>query len=103
MKFQLLLLASACVVSSSTAGDKDYCKLPGKVKDSLVGYDTVESIARSIMPRVHELLQLDFFRYLKINLEKGCPFWQVDGRCVNKACAVEFTEEVCRTHFPIYA
>ena len=44
--------------------------------------------------RLHDVIKLPFFRYQKVDLFRECPFWQEDGSCMNRACAVEETEEV---------
>lgn len=40
-----------------------------------------------------ELVQLPFFRFYKVALYRGCPFWPSDGACHKKQCAVALCEE----------
>ncbi|CAG8736795.1 4377_t:CDS:10, partial [Acaulospora morrowiae] len=54
---------------------------------------TVERVNNDIAQQIHELVKTDFFKYYKLNLYKECPFWTENGQCINRACAVETTDE----------
>ncbi|OZJ05916.1 hypothetical protein BZG36_01194 [Bifiguratus adelaidae] len=72
--------------------DQDYCKaiIPGLY--DLVRLTFEEANAR-LFPQVQQLMQTDFFKYYRTKLWKNCPFWQENGLCMNRACAVEVADE----------
>lgn len=47
-----------------------------------------------IFPLLGALVQKDYFRYIKVNLNKKCQFWPGnDGKCALKDCHVNFCNE----------
>uniref|UniRef100_A0A8D2P9W7 ERO1-like protein alpha n=1 Tax=Zosterops lateralis melanops TaxID=1220523 RepID=A0A8D2P9W7_ZOSLA len=42
-----------------------------------------------LFPRLNELLESDYFRYYKVNLQKPCPFWEDNSHCAMRDCAVQ--------------
>lgn len=66
--FQLLLFAAAPTTN--------------KVQDIL-------HINAHIYPTLQSLISTQYFRYVSIHLFKDCPFWQDDGLCMRRDCAVE--------------
>uniref|UniRef100_A0A4W5LFH4 ERO1-like protein alpha n=1 Tax=Hucho hucho TaxID=62062 RepID=A0A4W5LFH4_9TELE len=41
-----------------------------------------------LFPKLQKLLESDYFRFYKVNLNKPCPFWTDNGLCGQKNCAV---------------
>lgn len=66
----------------------------GLIQDACCDYQTVEQVNDDISRQLNEIIQLPFFRYQKIDLFRECPFWNEDGSCMNRACAVQETDEV---------
>lgn len=66
----------------------------GLIQDACCDYQTVEDMNQEMAHRLDQLTKLPFFRYQKVDLFRECPFWQEDGSCMNRACAVQETEEV---------
>ncbi|KAI8072419.1 hypothetical protein BC940DRAFT_330577 [Gongronella butleri] len=71
----------------------DYCKPFGQIKDTCCDYQSVESIQGDTFAKVQSLVKTNFFKYYKLNLWRECPFWQDNGLCMNRDCAVETTDE----------
>ncbi|KAJ0406157.1 hypothetical protein ATCC90586_001203 [Pythium insidiosum] len=64
-------------------------ELSGSVGDSGCDYETVDkAVSAHFHPLLEELSTLTFFRYFKVDLGKECPFWQDDGMCASRDCAV---------------
>ena len=58
--------------------------------------ETVQRLnSELIMPRLLPLLNRTFFRYIKLDLERPCPFWDdsSSGSCQLRDCAVEVCSE----------
>lgn len=54
----------------------------------------MESLNNELFPKLHHLVERPFFKYYKVDLFRECPFWQDNGFCMNRACAVEEAQEV---------
>ncbi|TMW55117.1 hypothetical protein Poli38472_013879 [Pythium oligandrum] len=64
-------------------------ELSGSVLDSGCNYETVDkAVGEHFHPLLLELSKLTFFRYFKVDLGKECPYWQDDGMCASRDCAV---------------
>ncbi|KAF9904057.1 hypothetical protein BX616_001408 [Lobosporangium transversale] len=67
-----------CANPSGLIGDSSCC-----------AYETVEKLNIDFSKKLHELVNMPFFRYFKVNLYKECPFWDNAGLCMNEDCSVE--------------
>lgn len=64
-------------------------ELSGTVEDSCCQYETVDKAQdMHFHPILQEISRLTFFRYFKINLGKECPYWEEQGMCSSRECAV---------------
>lgn len=54
----------------------------------------MEDVNEDMAVRLADVIKLPFFRYQKVDLFRECPYWHEDGSCMNRACAVQETEEV---------
>ncbi|CAL1296065.1 unnamed protein product [Larinioides sclopetarius] len=71
-----------------------FCKLEGRIDDCSCNIDTVDYFNNiKLYPILHSILVTDFFRYIKVNLNRGCPFWPDDSKCVIKDCSVKTCPE----------
>ncbi|KAG8905449.1 hypothetical protein FRB99_008946, partial [Tulasnella sp. 403] len=68
-------------------------KLTGPIETTLCDYETVEGIVGDLHTTLHSLVRTPFFKYLKIDLARECPFWEADGFCVLRDCAVTTIDE----------
>ncbi|XP_052275217.1 ERO1-like protein beta isoform X2 [Dreissena polymorpha] len=76
--------------SSTSQSPGCFCKLFGEVDDCTCKIDSLESLNNlQVYPRLDSLLARNFFRYVKVNLMKECPFWADDSKCAMKNCAVK--------------
>ncbi|KAI1712015.1 endoplasmic reticulum oxidoreductin 1 (ERO1) domain-containing protein [Ditylenchus destructor] len=46
-----------------------------------------------VFPHLKELLQRDFFKFYKVNMEKPCPFWEDDRQCSSKECSIGYCDD----------
>ncbi|KAF9201974.1 hypothetical protein BGZ49_007830 [Haplosporangium sp. Z 27] len=67
------------------------CNNPsGLIGDSsCCDYETVGKLNIDFSEKLHEIVNIPFFRYFKVNLYKDCPFWNGAGLCMNEDCSVE--------------
>lgn len=72
-----------------------YLQLKGSVDDCSCNVDTVDYYNNvKIYPRLKSLLNSNYFRFYKVNLHNGCPFWKdVDFQCAMKFCHVKACED----------
>lgn len=70
--------------------DQCFCELKGQVDDCCCDVETVDTLnTNQIYPLITSLVNRTFFRFFRVNMQRSCPFWQDDGRCVLKDCHVE--------------
>ncbi|XP_013400738.1 ERO1-like protein beta isoform X3 [Lingula anatina] len=83
------------VTVTLSADEKDcFCKLKGEVDDCSCKIESLDSFNNlKIFPRLHSLLNKDYFRFFKVNLKRPCPFWGDDGRCALRDCHVDKCSE----------
>lgn len=74
----------------SAATERCFCQLKGAIDDCSCSVETIDSYNNlKVYPRLNSLLHQDFFRYWKVNLNKGCPFWEDDSKCAIRYCSVQ--------------
>ncbi|KAH8922415.1 endoplasmic oxidoreductin [Atractiella rhizophila] len=76
-----------------TTADQEHCRPSGRIQDSCCDFESVEDVNRRLRDKLQEIIQLPFFRYHKVDLYRDCPFWDDDGSCMMRDCAVETKEE----------
>ncbi|CAD5206366.1 unnamed protein product [Bursaphelenchus okinawaensis] len=42
---------------------------------------------------IQKLLQSDFFKFYKVNMERPCPFWPDERECSSRECGIEHCDE----------
>nr|XP_023653590.1 ERO1-like protein alpha isoform X1 [Paramormyrops kingsleyae] len=68
----------------------DVCRMTDYLDDCLCDTKTIDSFNNGkLFPVLHQLLQTDYFRFYKVNLNKPCPFWAEKNRCGMRNCAVK--------------
>lgn len=86
----LFCLGNSYFETQLKAGDHCFCKLKGRLDDCSCNVDTVDHFNNmKIYPRLSSLLNKDYFRFYKVNLNQKCPFWSDDGGCAIRYCHVE--------------
>lgn len=78
------------MTSISAAGTEDRCfrELQGEVEECKCNMETVNVMNDHLFSQVSRLMEMDFFKFYKVNLNTHCPFWPEDGECRSKQCAV---------------
>ncbi|BFZ11697.1 hypothetical protein BsWGS_14736 [Bradybaena similaris] len=79
---------------SQDMADRCFCKLKGEVNDCSCKVETLDLFNNNkVYPRLKSLLARSYFRYFRVNLNKGCPFWTQENRCSVRDCQVELCSE----------
>ena len=70
-------------------------KLYGEVDDCECKIENIDKFNNyRIYPRLSMLVKKDYFRFIKVNLNKICRFWPDDARCSIKDCQLKKCSEV---------
>uniref|UniRef100_A0A672GUU5 ERO1-like protein alpha n=1 Tax=Salarias fasciatus TaxID=181472 RepID=A0A672GUU5_SALFA len=65
-------------------------KVTGDLEDCACDVETIDGFNNDqLFPKLQTLLESDYFRFYKVNLNKPCPFWKVQSHCGLKLCAVQ--------------
>lgn len=73
----------------SVKKDSCFCHLSGQVDDCCCSIEDVAKLNLHIYPRLTNLVQRNYFKYVKVNLHTGCPFWPDWNQCAIKDCSVD--------------
>uniref|UniRef100_A0A914VM73 Endoplasmic reticulum oxidoreductin-1 n=1 Tax=Plectus sambesii TaxID=2011161 RepID=A0A914VM73_9BILA len=85
---------AAMVGAQLPPGKSCFCKLAEAVDECACAVDSVDGFNNNKMfPVLQALLQKDFFRYYKVNMERPCPFWPDDRECGSKECGIEHCDD----------
>ncbi|KIK62650.1 hypothetical protein GYMLUDRAFT_242792 [Collybiopsis luxurians FD-317 M1] len=68
-------------------------KPAGPIDATLCNYETVESANNELHDHLSYLLRLPFFKFLQIDLYRGCPFWEDDATCTESTCSIPNVDE----------
>ncbi|XP_010768320.1 ERO1-like protein alpha, partial [Notothenia coriiceps] len=80
----LLLQVSGCAES------RCFCQLTGDLDDCTCDVETIDGFNNNqLFSKLQTLLESDYFRFYKVNLNKACPFWSSSSHCGLKDCAVK--------------
>ncbi|XP_042342689.1 ERO1-like protein alpha [Plectropomus leopardus] len=80
----LLLQVSGC------ADSRCFCQVTGDLDDCTCDVETIDTFNNDkLFPKLQNLLESDYFRFYKVNLNKACPFWAVSSHCGLRDCAVK--------------
>uniref|UniRef100_A0A8C7M374 ERO1-like protein alpha n=1 Tax=Oncorhynchus kisutch TaxID=8019 RepID=A0A8C7M374_ONCKI len=64
-------------------------KVTGSLDDCACDVETIDAFNNErLFPKLQKLLESDYFRFYKVNLNKPCPFWTDSGLCGQNNCAV---------------
>ncbi|KAM6942950.1 ERO1-like protein alpha isoform 2-T2 [Xenentodon cancila] len=82
----LLLLLQVC----GSAHGRCFCQVTGHLDDCTCDVETIDGFNNDqLFPKLQTLLESDYFRFYKVNLNKPCPFWTADSHCGLRDCAVK--------------
>jgi len=65
----------------------------GPIETTMCDYETIESINGELYDQLHELVQMPFFKYFRVDLYRDCPFWDENILCVNEDCRIVTVDE----------
>ncbi|XP_076029532.1 endoplasmic reticulum oxidoreductin-1-like protein isoform X2 [Oratosquilla oratoria] len=79
----------------SSGAERCFCQLKGALDDCSCSVETIDGYNNlKIYPRINSLMQKSYFRYWKVDLQRGCPFWHDDSACAMRFCSVQTCTEV---------
>ncbi|KAM9410269.1 ERO1-like protein alpha [Pholidichthys leucotaenia] len=83
----LLLLLQGC---TPAAEGGCFCQVTGDLDDCTCDVETIDGFNNDrLFPKLQTLLESDYFRFYKANLNKPCPFWTATSECGLRDCAVK--------------
>ncbi|KNE72599.1 hypothetical protein AMAG_17042 [Allomyces macrogynus ATCC 38327] len=88
----LAILATLVQISTATANPSVRVaarRSPPSPADHALG----NAVNAEIFPLVNQLVKSPFFRYVKVDLHKPCPFWKENFKCMNQDCVVQVMDE----------
>uniref|UniRef100_A0A3B4ZQU4 ERO1-like protein alpha n=1 Tax=Stegastes partitus TaxID=144197 RepID=A0A3B4ZQU4_9TELE len=95
MKLVFLLLLLFLLQVFRAAHGRCFCQLTGDLDDCTCDVETVDGFNNDqLFPKLQTLLESDYFRFYKVNLNKPCPFWTVTSHCGLRDCAVKPCSDV---------
>ncbi|KAJ2723075.1 endoplasmic oxidoreductin-1 [Coemansia sp. Benny D115] len=68
---------------------QNICKPEGFVKDTYSDFDRIEALNHRVAGPLKRLVRTRFFRTLRVELYKPCPFWSSEGSCFQRDCIVQ--------------
>jgi ERO1-like protein alpha len=69
-------------------------RLEGKIDECCTDFRDINSINENINPILLSLVETNFFRRFKVDLQSKCPFWALNAICKNpKSCGVCLCDE----------
>ncbi|XP_056269302.1 ERO1-like protein alpha isoform X2 [Pseudoliparis swirei] len=87
---KLLLLLLLLLQVPGCADSRCFCQVTGDLDDCSCDVETIDGFNNDrLLPKLQALLEEDYFRFYKVNLNKVCPFWGVSSQCGLKDCAVK--------------
>uniref|UniRef100_A0A3P9KDJ6 ERO1-like protein alpha n=1 Tax=Oryzias latipes TaxID=8090 RepID=A0A3P9KDJ6_ORYLA len=88
MKVVVLLLLLLQV--SQPVRARCFCQVTGHLDDCACDVETIDDFNnKQLFPKLQTLLESDYFRFYKVNLQKPCPFWTSISHCGLRDCAVK--------------
>ncbi|KAM3876838.1 ERO1-like protein alpha [Diretmus argenteus] len=89
----LLAAARLCLLFLRVSGSADrgcFCQVTGNLDDCACDVETIDAFNNDkLHPKLLTLLESDYFRFYRVNLNKPCPFWTDSSQCGLKDCAVK--------------
>ncbi|XP_022603753.1 ERO1-like protein alpha isoform X1 [Seriola dumerili] len=88
MKLVVVLLLLLQV--SGSADSRCFCEVTGDLDDCACDVETIDGFNNEqLFPKLQTLLESDYFRFYKANLNKPCPFWTDSSHCGLRDCVVQ--------------
>ena len=96
MRARLLaaLAVLAAVAAVRAGGAQCFCEIKGAIDGCSCSAETLESINKKLFPTLIALVKTDFFKFYKVNLHRGCRFWQSNSICTSPKCEVQACRKV---------
>lgn len=90
----VVFLSTSLTEGQFQPGQPCFCKTSEAVDSCRCSACSIDEFNnRKVYPLLQELLQKDFFRFYKVNMEKTCPFWPDDRQCASKECGIGYCDD----------
>uniref|UniRef100_A0A7E4ZTY0 Endoplasmic oxidoreductin n=1 Tax=Panagrellus redivivus TaxID=6233 RepID=A0A7E4ZTY0_PANRE len=89
-----LLLVAGAASAQFEAGRTCFCKYDEAVESCPCSGNSIDKFNNEkVFPVLQRLLQKDFFKFYKVNMESPCPFWQDNRACASRHCGIEHCDD----------
>ncbi|CAG2121213.1 unnamed protein product, partial [Medioppia subpectinata] len=44
-------------------------------------------------PRIQSIVRMDYFKFVKLNLNRGCTLWSDASKCILRDCSIQYCDE----------
>ncbi|KAF9265902.1 endoplasmic oxidoreductin [Marasmius fiardii PR-910] len=68
-------------------------KPTGPIEATLCDYETVDSVKDELYENLQGLVKTPFFRYVQMDMYRGCPFWEESAMCTEPTCSLDNVDE----------
>uniref|UniRef100_A0A669DBG2 ERO1-like protein alpha n=1 Tax=Oreochromis niloticus TaxID=8128 RepID=A0A669DBG2_ORENI len=90
MKLVVIVPLLLLLEVSGYAECRCFCQVTGDLDDCTCDVETIDRFNNDqLFPKLQSLLESDYFRFYKVNLNKPCPFWTASSECGLRDCAVQ--------------
>ncbi|XP_005751482.1 ERO1-like protein alpha [Pundamilia nyererei] len=90
MKLVVIVPLLLLLEVSGYAECRCFCQVTGDLDDCTCDVETIDRFNNDqLFPKLQSLLESDYFRFYKVNLNKPCPFWTASNECGLRDCAVQ--------------
>uniref|UniRef100_A0A3Q2P701 ERO1-like protein alpha n=1 Tax=Fundulus heteroclitus TaxID=8078 RepID=A0A3Q2P701_FUNHE len=90
MKKLVVFLLLLVLQVPGVAHGRCFCQVTGELDDCACDVETIDGFNNEqLFPKLQTLLESDYFRFYKVNLNKPCPFWTAGSHCGLRDCAVK--------------
>jgi ERO1-like protein beta len=71
------------------------CRTPptGPIETTHCDFEAVESVSDDLFANLDQLVKTPFFKYFQLDLYRDCPFWEENGSCGSRECAITSVDE----------
>lgn len=97
---KLLLVLLVCQWAQKILADIDPCEPPSLATFIETKKDINNFNKRMIAPRIKSLVTLDYFRYVKVNLNRPCDLWCDTSKCSLRDCKVKVLSDPSKCPVP---
>ncbi|KAG7086406.1 hypothetical protein E1B28_002361 [Marasmius oreades] len=65
----------------------------GPIEATSCDYETVDYVKNALYESLKGLVKIPFFRYIQMDMYRGCPFWEESAMCTEPTCSLDTVDE----------